>query len=401
MTEHSRISPSASKRWLKCHGSVTLLDSIKRRPAGDAAQQGTAMHTVSEAILLSQDPGADHKYWKKQYVGVVVDDIEITDDHMDIVLEYVDMVCEYIARYPGCKVTVEHKGKWSQNVLLFGTIDLRIEVDTDVHILIIIDLKTGHLKVDPETATQLWIYALIAAGDKLHSYEEIHLGICQPKDIGNERKVHIISPAELHIFADEQVKPAIEGVFSVDPEFHPGEDQCRWCDAAPRCIALAEFNVNIAKEEFGDIEDILDDGPGDLKNYEHRLFTNKQIGKLLPHVELIVQWAKAIFTYAQEELEHGREVPGYKLVAGRSSRSWTMPEDQIVDYLTILGVDRDLLFVEKMITLPQTEKVFKKKKIGISLNQVTNKTPGKAKMAHESDKRPAMKSSAAEDFKDS
>ena len=397
MTEHSRISPSSSKRWLNCHGSVKLLENVKRTPAGDAAQQGTAMHTVSEAILLSPDPGADHKFWRKQYVGTVVDDIEITDDHMDIVLGYVDFCCEYIARYPDAEVTVEHKGTWVGNSLLFGTIDLKIET---AKVLIIIDLKTGYAKVDPETAPQLWIYGLIAAGDKLHSYEEIHLGIYQPKDLSNPEKVHIITPDELHLFADKEVKPAIKGIFSDDPIFCPGEEQCQWCDVAPRCKDLAEFNINIAKQEFGDIEDILEDGPEDLKEFEHRLFTNEQIGKLLPHVDMIVQWAMKLFTYAQNELVCGRNIPGRKLVAGRSSRSWALPEDQIVDYLTILGVDRDLLFIKKMITLPQTEKVFKRKKVNISLKEITNKIPGSPKMTHESDKRPAIKSSAAEDFKD-
>lgn len=399
MTEHSRISPSASKRWLSCPGSVKLLDNIKRAPAGDAAQQGTAMHTVSEAILLSTNPGADHKFWRNQYVGTVVDDVEITEDHMDYVLGYVEFACEYIAKLPGAEFEVEHKGKWHLDERLFGTIDLRIEVINKI--LVIMDLKTGYGLVDPETASQLWIYALIAAQGRIESYDEIHLVIYQPKDLSNPRKIHIISPEDLVRFQYDEVLPAIKAVFSKDPQLHAGEEQCQWCDAGPRCKALAEYNIRTAKEEFGDIDDILD-GSEECDLKDCKLLTNEQIGQLLPHVDMIASWASRMFTYAQNELECGREIPGYKLVRGRSSRSWSMDQAQIIDYLTMLGIPEDSITetVTKLLTLPKTEKLFKRKKIDIDLQNVTNKSLGKLKMAHESDKRKAVKCSAAEDFKE-
>ena len=50
MSEHAKLSPSASKRWLNCTGSVRLSEGVQQTSSA-AADEGTTAHFIAEEVL--------------------------------------------------------------------------------------------------------------------------------------------------------------------------------------------------------------------------------------------------------------------------------------------------------------------------------------------------------------
>ena len=68
-------------------------------------------------------------------------------------------------------------------------------------------------------------------------------------------------------------------------------------------------------------------------------------------------WAKSVSAYAQSELERGKEIPGYKLVARRSLRKWASEGAAIEHLKKVLGEEA---YTIKVISPAQAEKKLKK-----------------------------------------
>lgn len=50
MSDHARLSPSGSKKWFACPGSLTL-ESFVPNESNEYSDDGTACHAVLEAAL--------------------------------------------------------------------------------------------------------------------------------------------------------------------------------------------------------------------------------------------------------------------------------------------------------------------------------------------------------------
>ena len=107
----------------------------------------------------------------------------------------------------------------------------------------------------------------------------------------------------------ESIKPIAQKAFSGLGEFVPG-DHCRFCRGKAQCRARA--NINTALEDFKDCVPA-----GKQPQGEGKVLTDAEIGDLLERGNL-VQWYKDLEEYATEALLAGKEIPGWKLVAGRS-----------------------------------------------------------------------------------
>ena len=52
MTTHARLSPSASKQWLSCPGSIQLCEQIKIKDKGSKySAEGSVAHNLGEKCL--------------------------------------------------------------------------------------------------------------------------------------------------------------------------------------------------------------------------------------------------------------------------------------------------------------------------------------------------------------
>ena len=104
-------------------------------------------------------------------------------------------------------------------------------------------------------------------------------------------------------------------------------------------------------------------------------------------------------SYAVHLMQAGQQIPGFKLVEGRSLRTWK-DEEQAINELKSLKLKKSDLFIEKFISPAQVEKLFKQNKLDKEhLDSLITKPPGKTTFAPESDRRPAVKPDVITDFR--
>jgi len=134
---------------------------------------------------------------------------------------------------------------------------------------------------------------------------------------------------------------------------------------------------------------------------EVRLMTPEKLALALDWRDTIESWFGAVDQHVQEILESGGEVPGYKLVEGRSTRQW--PEGDggagAVDFLESQGYKRELLVTKPEPLSPaKMEKVVGKKAWALLPPGSWVKPPGRLKVAKAGDPRAVAPSRAKEMF---
>ena len=172
MSDHARLSPSSSKRWFTCPGSVPLEAAIPDRP-NQFSSNGTAMHDVAARCLIFGGAASD-------YIGQAIpvkddESVDFTDEMAELVQDYVDTVR---AMAVGKTLMVENRVDFSWAIDVpdsFGTADVIIWDEANGE-LIVMDLKTGHTPVNVERNSQLMLYALGAlkklVKEKAHAEED-------------------------------------------------------------------------------------------------------------------------------------------------------------------------------------------------------------------------------------
>lgn len=370
---HAKLSASGAHRWMACPASVAMEADYPDEGSSYAAE-GTAAHKLAEQCL-HEDMDAE------AFLGTFVDGFEVDLEMADAVQQYLN----YVRDLPGFRF-IEQRVDFSPWVPGgFGTADT---VAIDDGTATIVDLKYGKgVRIDAEENPQAMLYGLGALNDFqfVHDIDVLKLVIIQP------RLDHIseweISRDELEIWAGRCVGPAAEVALSDEPEFSPGEKQCRFCKAKATCRALAEFNIRTAADGFTVVGE-----PIDVKRPDK--LSDAEIAALIPQLDTLTTWAKAVEAYALAQLEKGQDVPGYKLVEGRSIRKWG-DEDAAGKALSRkLGAKN--AFTKKLITITEAEKQLGKKDPLIA--KYTVRPPGKPALAPLSDKRPALQIDPTEGF---
>lgn len=373
---HAVLSASGAHRWIACPGSVAaeseLPDEGRDSPF---AAEGTAAHELAETCLRGESDAAGH-------IGAVFNGFEVDADMADAVQLYVD----YVRAIPGHRF-IEARvsfAEWAPGG--FGTADAVIINGNALHI---VDLKFGRgVAVDAEWNPQTMCYAAGALREFgfLYDIETVCIAIHQPRmDRVSEWE---LSAADLRGWAETMLRPAAQAALASDAPRSPGEEQCRWCRAKPVCRTLAEHCLSTAVEGFAAIgAEIAPRAIGPLDNAE--------IGLLLRDAPLIRDWLNALEARAHSEIERGGEVPGWKLVAGRSLRKWA-DEDKAASALARAKVRASERFVKKLISPAQAEKMLGKAHPVLTDHVV--KPEGRPTLAPADDKRPALVCDPTADF---
>jgi hypothetical protein len=111
------------------------------------------------------------------------------------------------------------------------------------------------------------------------------------------------------------------------------------------------------------------------------------MSQMLQSADLLEQWLKDIRGLAHQVLEKGGKVPGYKLVAKRSTRQWV---DEDVAAATIDGLGLGIECYEAKVKSPAAmEKLLKKAGQELPKELVVSISSGNT-MASEDDPRPAV-----------
>ena len=123
--------------------------------------------------------------------------------------------------------------------------------------------------------------------------------------------------------------------------------------------------------------------------------TAQQISELLDKADVIETWLKAVRAYAQELIEAGDHVPGWKLVPKRGTRKWK--DERIVKQRLASEGLQDFI-AEELVSPAQAERLAKKQGIQFDLfDLITSESTG-VNLTRETDKQVSATASAKSDF---
>lgn len=382
--DHALLSASSAKKWLNCTPSARLEDTLPDSTS-EAAKEGTLAHSIGELKLrkLFVEVAMTDRTYKSRLTKLKKD--TLYQDEMDRFTDaYVDAISKVAYSYPTTPyIAVEKKIDYSFIAPEgFGTADCVILSGTECHVF---DLKYGKgVPVSAEDNPQLKLYGLgtINAYKMFYPINKVILHIIQPRL--NNFSQWETTTADLMKWAEEIVKPAAQLAYEGAGEFKQGA----WCDesfcrAAATCRHRAEENMKLAEYD-GVLPPLL---------------ANKGVGDILEKAQFLAKWVKKLEAYALDQLVKGNEVPGWKIVEGRSNRTIT-DIDKAFEALQTAGYDKALLYESKPLSLTEVEKIISADDYkGVLANYIV-KPQGSPTLALQSDKRQEMqlKKSAAEDF---
>ncbi|MGV6989633.1 DUF2800 domain-containing protein [Testudinibacter sp. P80/BLE/0925] len=355
-SEHALLSPSGAHRWLRCNGSL-LLEAESEDKSSPDADLGTTAHALAEFCLRNQVNCAP-AYLGNKPAGP--DYPAVDEEMLEYVPKYIHAVRDYATNG---ELLIEIRVDFSHYIGQpdsFGTVDALILNGDEIQIH---DLKYGKgVKVDAEGNEQLQLYALGAYDiyQFVHDIRQVRLCVHQVRL--NSVSEWVLTIEELLAFAERAKAQAANAVRLLnggevqEGDFAPQEKACKFCKAKAKCHALAQHVVNTVADDFVDL-----DKPTNFEAAMERVANcdNRHIAHLLPELDLIESFCKAVRIRATAELMNGNDVPGYKLVAGKKgARSWT-DETEAEAKLKSLRLKVDEMYNKKLISPTQAEKLLK------------------------------------------
>ena len=415
MSTHAQLSPSKRSRWALCPGSIREEAKYPEQESGEAAVDGTHSHTLLETCIKS---GMDAALYVGQSLFDHEGQFKVDADRA----KRVQTALDYIAK----RVKEEGTPFFIPKVLsetrvdpahllgrndLSGTVDVQLECyDT----LELIDYKDGMGVVSAEGNLQLEQYAYgVLAGYKLpvngpYPFSKVCMTIIQPKLAlrgMNPITSHTVTVADLLANMGTIIVQAA-ATDKPDAPLVPGESQCKFCRAKGSCSALAS---NVMKEVgimFQPVVTQTLDVAQQSADKDPSTMDDSQIRQIMEAAPLMRQLLEGVEKEALRRLEAGQTIVGLKLVNGRGSRAWALPEEEMAEKLVKMGIPKSAIYETKLVTPAKAEKLTWDKKDGTKVQltdrQLTRmeqeyvvKMAGKLTVVPESDSRQAVVMNAA------
>lgn len=378
MSGHAFLSPSASHRWLNCPPSAKLCAAVPDQ-SSPYAQQGTDAHSLCAYLVEkalgreSKDPAEDLAYYDSEMQSCA-------EGYAAFVMEEYEKARQIC---PDTDVLIEQKvdfSKWVEGGT--GTADCILLSDGTAEV---IDYKHGlGVLVSSESEEfggnpQLMCYCLgvLEMFDGIYNIDTIKMAIYQPRR--ENVSIYAMSKADLLKWAGEVLAPTAVLAMEGKGEFKAG-DHCQFCKVKATCRKRAEYNLELAKYDFA--------MPDTLEEHE--------IDAILLKADQLVSWAADVKEYALNQALQGTDYGHFKVVEGRSNRKYTN-EAAVADTVQKAGYDP---YEKSVLGITAMTRLLGKKTFEELLGSLICKPQGKPTLVSKSDKRPAMKNTAQEDFKE-
>jgi hypothetical protein len=382
---HANNSPSGAEGWFNC---VRWASDSKSSAAADA---GTARHEWTADILLGREvaegqeskdaPGHFYDDSARADVAVAVRNVQDRIEQFKLRGAIsVEMLIEQ--KLPIAHITGEEGAKGTSDVVLLITWpDFTMQVD-------VIDHKFGYREVSAWQNKQGFMYVAAAVNEfsVVGDFTKASFAVNQPaaRPTIHDYEFDI---AELDAFV---AAAAVAAAKRSEPESHhpptPGAHcEKTYCANRATCPALRTLvldSFEVVPEEA----------------------TPDELADAMSKVDLIEGWCKQIRAKTFSDLQAGIAVPGYKLVQGkRGNRQWSSTEEA-ESVLKAMRVPHDRMYDYSVVSPTTADKLAKEGVIGPrqwpKLQALITQAEGKPSVAPVSDKRPALVTSADDDFSD-
>ncbi len=357
MSTHAKYGPSGYNGWSNCS------DFTSDSTPSIYSEAGTLAHEVAAAILEGEktpNVGIDVLRAMQDYADWVQGQrSDTTELHVELSMDISFMTGEQGAK---------------------GTADC-VLVDWDNRVITVIDLKTGHRRVNAEDNGQLQMYAAAAVA----LFNDMHVALNGPTENGAFDTVHTIIYQSSIDHIDQHSMSVNElmgwaGAIRPAKTIRPGPKQCQWCAKKAECESYAAW-VHTKVNQF--------DPETQAANRVEKL------SESFKSVDAIESWCKAVKAAAKKQLADGGVLPGFKLVQGKAgNRKWQ--DDFVVEELMKgMRLKKDLIYKSTLITPTAATDVLKgklsRKQWEVLQNHITRKEPS-LQIAPDTDARPATSS---------
>lgn len=416
MSDHAKLSPSKRSRWALCPGSIREEAKYPDTGSGPAAADGTHSHTLLEhCIKQFVDP--------LSMVGQLMTDHE-GSFHVDKDrAERVKVAFDYIEHRKTEMILSGVRGAYiltetrvdPEHLLgrsdLSGTVDVQIIGGDTIEL---IDYKDGMGVVSAEGNMQLEQYAYgVLAGLKLpvngdYPYKTVRMTIIQPKLALKGMKPITSHEVSVRSLLDNMGTIITQAAATDKPDapLVPGESQCKFCRAKGSCSALASDVMKEVGIMFQPVVTETLDVAQQSADKDPAQMDDQQIRQIMEAAPLMRQLLEAVEKEALRRLKAGTPIPGLKLVNGRGSRAWALPEAEMAEKLVKMGIPKTAIYETKLVSPAKAEKLTWEKRDGTKVSltdrqlkrmeqEYVSKLAGKLTVVPESDSRPAVVTNAA------
>lgn len=383
--DHALLSPSSSSRWLACTRAPRLEEKLPNT-AGDAATEGDTAHKIVELMARKRftDPMGPAAY--KKELKKLEKKPFYNPEMVKCGQEYLDFLDQVVMEFKTKPdISIEYRVSLESTIPeCWGRCDFAAMGGDLLHV---VDYKYGQgLPVPAEKNSQLMLYAagfLLTFGPfSAEPIKRVKISIFQPRREGASTWETTADDIMNWIAFD--VKPRAALAVAGEGEFQPGEKTCMFCRAKGCCQARAEW--------FARLKPVSNTPPGVL--------TPEEISKYLSDGEGLAKWYDDLKSYASTSILKGTDIPGWKVVEGRSARAFADTEAAL-KRMEALGIQEALLYKRVPVTLTEAEKIIGKTKFETEMRDMVFKPQGKPTLVPASDSRaPYKRAGAAEDFED-
>lgn len=395
MTEqlaHAVLGASSMYRWSACPGSVRVSKGI-RSASSVYAQEGTAAHALGTVYLADWKMHGNRARPMAEYVGRILNSgdfpgadsiVPIEEDMLEAVKVYTDHIAALLASVqPGEMHVVDYKHGAGIPVEVTDNPQLRYY---GLGALVTVPVSDGKQLLLEHRFDLSSVYpgcfgtadaVVVGAGHP----SKITLHIVQPRcnHADGPIRQETLDAVDLLDFRADLVNFA-KATENENAVLLAG-DHCRFCPGAAVCPELHKKATEVAKLEFSAA---LPYDPATLRT-------------ALDSRDILKAWLKALDEFAYREAEAGRCPPDYKLVAKRATRKWKN-EAAAIEFLQDAGFTPSQIYERSLKSPPQIETLFPKKAIPETLPTLYESISSGHTLVHVSDKRPAVKPNAAEEF---
>ena len=424
MSDHAKLSPSKRSRWALCPGSIREEAKYPDTGSGPAAADGTHSHTLLEHCIKNGLQGSASNMIglkMKDHEGEFVVDADRAA-RVQTALDYIDQrkTEMILSGVRGAYILTETRVD-PEHLLgrsdLSGTVDVQIIGGDTIEL---IDYKDGMGIVTAEGNLQLEQYAYgVLAGLKLpvngdYPYKTVRMTIIQPKLALKGMKPITSHEVSVRSLLDNMGTIITQAAATDKPDapLVPGESQCKFCRAKGSCSALASNVMEGVGVMFQPVQTQNTEIAQQAADKDPAKMDDQQLRQIMEGAPLMRQFLEAVEAETLRRLNGGVTIPGLKLVNGRGSRAWSLPEDQIAEKLIKMGVPKGAVYETKLVSPAKAEKLTweatkagEKIKKQLSDRQLKTldqeyvvKMAGKLTVVPESDSRPAVITNAAPMF---
>ena len=303
-TEHSPLGGSSAYRYIACSGSVNMSTGIKDEES-EYASTGTAAHTLAALCLTHGDDA-----W--EYVDLTIEGVKVDANMVDAVQAYLDAI-EEKKLSGGMWVEFPFHAK-AIHPQMYGRSDLVIYDEENRH-LHVWDYKHGVGIVVGVKYNAQTLYYAVGVLSQLRLWKKIDrvtTYIAQPRGFHPDGPIRefTYSIRDVANWLVDTLLPAM-ALAQVSRDTTSGE-HCRFCPArSHRCPALMENSKDLERMTI-----MIEEKGGAPK------LTPEEIGEVLTTLAVAKIQEKAVRSVALARLNKDNPIPGWKLVNGRTSRTW-------------------------------------------------------------------------------